>query len=373
MTYNFIPSAPHDRGENYVRASLSNVLALESSDIEILSSTDDIQRVMQPTKGRSGSEGYVNRKSGWADASEAMEALRGHVHVLGLAHGNFYWKSGSVSELTFSSRDQAPRVTGARLVSGDWVSADLTVLAAGAWSGKLLDLRGRVQATAQTLAYIQLEAEELKGWESTPAIFNLSDGFFMVPPTPDGILKIARHAHGWRNEIKIPHPEAAAHTYNTGRFECDAEPFIYTSLPTSDFDTLPPSSIGPLRAFLAELFPALAARLHQKPFSSTRVCWYADTPTGDFLVDWAPHYGRSLFVATGGSGHAFKFLPVLGEKVVERIGGKGEDETAGDYLWRWREEPELEGQDDSRGGERGLNWADERWNLAREHELMSKF
>lgn len=183
MTYSYIPSARHDRGGNYARAPLPNVLALEgasSSDIEIPSSTDDIQRVMQPTKGSSGSEGYVNRKSGWADASEAMEALRGHVHVLGLAHGNFHWKSESVSELTFSSRDQAARVTGARPVSGDLVSADLTVLAAGAWTGKLLDLRG-VQDTAQTLAYIQLEAEELKGWESTPVIFNLSDGSFMVP------------------------------------------------------------------------------------------------------------------------------------------------------------------------------------------------
>lgn len=144
---------------------------------------------MQPTNGSSESEGYVNHNSGWANASEAMEALRGHVHVLGLAQGNFHWKSGSVSELTFSSRDQAPRVDGARLVSGDLVSADLTALAAGAWSGKLFDMRGRVQATAQTLAYIQLEAEELKRWESRPTIFNLSDGFFMLPPTPDGILK----------------------------------------------------------------------------------------------------------------------------------------------------------------------------------------
>lgn len=371
LTSDYSPSTPQDRGEDYVRASLSNVLALKgisSSDIEILSSTVDIQRVMQPTGGSSGSKGYVNRKSGWADASGAMEALRSHVHVLGLAHGNFHWKSGSVSALTFSSHDHAPRVTGARLASGDWVSAGLTVLAAGAWSGRLLDMRGRVQATAQTLAYIQLEAEELKGWESTPVLFNLSNGCFLVPPTPDGILKIARHTHGWLNETKIPHPEAAA-AQKTRRSDCGMEPCIYTSLPASDFNTLPPSSIGQLRTFLAESYPALAARLHQRPFSVTRVCWYADTPTGDFLVDWVPRYGRSLFVATGGNGHAFKFLPVLGEKVVERIEGRGEgkgeeEKTADEYLWRWREELEVEGRDDSRGGERGLKWTDEKWNEA---------
>lgn len=57
--------------------------------------------------------------------------------------------------------------------------------------------------------------------------------------------------------------------------------------------------------------------------------------------------------------------------MVERIGGRGEDDgaTTGDCLWRWREELELEGQDDSRGGERGLNWAKEEWNVEREHEL----
>lgn len=275
MTYSYAPSNPHDRGVSYVRTSLTNVLALEgatSSDIEILSSMHDLQRVMQPTKGSSGSEGYVNRKCGWADASEAMEALRGHFHVLGLAHRNFHWKSGSVAKLTFSSRDQAPRVSGARLVSGDWVSADLTVPAAGAWSGKLLDLRGRVQATAQTLAYIQLEAEELKGWDSTPVIFNLSDRFFYGATHARWYPQKLRAIYWWRNEIKIPHPEAAANTCrNTGKFDCDSEPSIYTSL--FDFETLPPSSIGPLRTFLAELvFPVLAARLHdEKPFSSTRV------------------------------------------------------------------------------------------------------
>lgn len=158
-----------------------------------------------------------------------MGALRGHVHFLGLAHGNFHWTSRSVSALTFSSPDQAPRVTDAWLVSRDWVGADLTVLAAGAWSGKLLDLRGRMKATAQALAYIQLEAEELQGWESMPVLLNLSDGLFLAPPTPDGILKIARHTRRWLNETKILHPEAAA-AYKTRTSGCGMEPFIYTSL-----------------------------------------------------------------------------------------------------------------------------------------------
>lgn len=33
----------------------------------------------------------------------------------------------------------------------------------------------------------------------------------------------------------------------------------------------------------------------------------------NFLIDYVPGYQSSLFVASGGSGHGFKFLPVLGK------------------------------------------------------------
>lgn len=367
LTYS--PSDPPTTGENFVHASLANIRALgeTSSDIEILSSRDDIQHVMRPAGGSYGSKGYLNCSSGWANASGAMEALREHVHVLGLAHGDFHWINGTVLALTFSSaQKEAPRVTGARLASGDQLTVDLTILAAGAWSGKLLDLRGRVQATAQTMAYVQLEPHEAREWARTPVLLHATSGFYMIPPTPDGVLKIARHNRGWLNEIQIPHPEPlAAQVVDESGHDFSTESFIYTSLPAKDFTTLPPSSIDPLRAFLAASVPSLAPRLAQpKPFSATRVCWYADTPTGDFLVDFAPQYGRTLFVATGGSGHGFKFLPVMGEKVVERIMMRGEKSGRGEGedLWRWRENLEEKGQHDIRGEEKRLNWADEKWS-----------
>ncbi|MCJ1467955.1 hypothetical protein MMC07_006581 [Pseudocyphellaria aurata] len=367
------PSDPPTAGEKYVQASLANVRALEStsSDIEILSSSVDIQRVMQPAGGSYGSNGYVNSASGWADASGAMEALREHVHELGLAHRGFRWVKGTVAALTYSSLSKlASRVTGARLASGVQLTADLTVLAAGAWSGKYLNLQGRVQATAQTVAYVQLEPDEAREWARTPVLLHTSSGFFLIPPTPDNVLKIARHSHGWLNEIQIPHPEPpSAQLVDESGHSSSTESFIRTSLPAADFATLPPSSIGPLRDFLAACVPSLVPRLAEPSlFSATRVCWYADTPTGDFLVDYAPQYGRSLFVATGGSGHAFKFLPVLGEKVVERMTKSASARCAqngkavGEDLWRWRETLGELGGDDSRGGEKGLKWGDEKWN-----------
>ena len=47
--------------------------------------------------------------------------------------------------------------------------------------------------------------------------------------------------------------------------------------------------------------------------SDTRLCWYTDSLDNSFLIDYVPGYSETLFVASGGSGHGFKFLPVLGE------------------------------------------------------------
>lgn len=59
------------------------------------------------------------------------------------------------------------------------------------------------------------------------------------------------------------------------------------------------------------------------------MCWYTDSIDNDFIADYVPGYDDTLFVsspdegrenvdehryqvASGGSGHGFKFLPVLG-------------------------------------------------------------
>jgi sarcosine oxidase/L-pipecolate oxidase len=46
-----------------------------------------------------------------------------------------------------------------------------------------------------------------------------------------------------------------------------------------------------------DLFPQLAPR----GFEKVGICWYNDTPTGDFIFDYHPEH-KNLFIATGGSG-----------------------------------------------------------------------
>ena len=54
------------------------------------------------------------------------------------------------------------------------------------------------------------------------------------------------------------------------------------------------------------------------PIAETRLCLYTDTTDGDFLIDRHPDV-EGLVVATGGSGHGFKFAPVIGELVAETV------------------------------------------------------
>src|SRR5271154_4415679 len=56
-------------------------------------------------------------------------------------------------------------------------------------------------------------------------------------------------------------------------------------------------------------------------------------PDGNFLIDYHPSCDN-LFIATGGSGHAFKFFPVIGEKVLAAIERRLDPELKN--LWSWR-------------------------------------
>jgi sarcosine oxidase/L-pipecolate oxidase len=84
-----------------------------------------------------------------------------------------------------------------------------------------------------------------------------------------------------------------------------------------------------------------------------------DTRNGDFLISYHPKY-KGLFIATGGSGHGFKFLPVIGDSIVECIQGRTPEDFKG--RWEWPKERMPEEQwagDGSRGGPVGQVLAEE--------------
>jgi glycine/D-amino acid oxidase-like deaminating enzyme len=73
--------------------------------------------------------------------------------------------------------------------------------------------------------------------------------------------------------------------------------------------------------FLGERFPALA----DAPLTESRVCQYANTSNGDFLIDRHPD-DRNVWLIGGGSGHGFKHGPAVGEYAAAQILGFGSPE-----------------------------------------------
>lgn len=362
----------------YVDESHTNVVALEPTatserctlpesrghgrpKIETLRSAEDVRRCAG-TGGINGVQGYVNWTSGWADAEACMRFVYGKVQ----ATQRVRFVKGTVARLDIDFNGPQKRVRGAVLTDGRALSADLTIVAAGAWSSVLLDLRGMVKATGQTLAYVPLAPSEQAALGASPTVLNLSTGMFCIPPSQN-LLKLARHGHGYVNPITIPHPEEPLSAANN----------ITVSLPRTHLTTPPLPAHLPREATLAlqqlahDLYPPGAAPhdksfsplpIAARPFSATRLCYYADTPSGDFLISYHPDYAdRSLFVATGGSGHGFKFLPVIGDKIVDCI--RGDCPDAFREKWAWPKERVLPEDgwagDGSRGGPKGMVLDDE--------------
>lgn len=333
---------PDKEGSDYVRNSLQNVRKLcGKENIEECLSRDDVKK-MAGTGGGSGSYGYLNRTSGWADAEGGMRFLRRKVEAL----NRVKFLTGTVTSLTYS--DDLTKVTGAVLSTGEVLVAELTMLAAGAWTPSLIDLSGRAEASGQVIAYLLLSSEEQKRLENIPVMLSFTSGMFIIPPR-NNILKIARHAYGYLNPVRIPHSDPKIRAKKTGAM-------VKVSVPMTSHNTpglwIPKEGEEACRQCLKEMVPWLSER----PFEGTRICWYTDTPKGDFLVDYHPEY-KGLFLATGGSGHAFKFLPVIGEEVLEVLEGRVEKGSLRE-LWKWTEN-KVEGKeimlgDGSRSGTPGL-------------------
>jgi len=86
------------------------------------------------------------------------------------------------------------------------------------------------------------------------------------------------------------------------------------------------------RAFFNESLPSMA----DSPKISDRLCFYCDTFDGDLWIGRDPER-TGLLVSAGGSGHAFKFTPLLGQITADVLEGV-ENEYASRFAWRDRGE-----------------------------------
>ncbi|KAI1141857.1 putative fructosyl amino acid protein [Hypoxylon sp. FL0543] len=339
-------------GLAYAKKSWINAMALAQAEGRPMSSVRMMSGAHHLAKiaglGEFADWGYLNEASGWADAEASMKWYYERV----AATGRVKFVNGTAESL--EADESTKRVTGVHMKDGSTLSADLVTVAAGAWTPTLVDLSQQAVATGQVLGYIDLTEEEQEKLEKVPVVLNLTTGLFMIPPR-NRVLKFARHAFGYLNPKPLSKPPL-------GVPGSDKPPPSIVSQPHTHLDdanlSIPEEGEKALREAVRRMIPW--PELQERPFSRTRLCWYTDTPTGDWIIDYHPHW-RNLFVATGGSGHAFKFLPVIGNRVVDSIMGKCPVEFKD--KWRWKAVGDVETaivtEDGSRGGQPGLLLEDE--------------
>jgi glycine/D-amino acid oxidase-like deaminating enzyme len=231
-------------------------------------------------------DGYFNPVGGWADATATVTTLARGLSI----------RAGRVERL----------VDDGAIIDGERVRADGVVVCAGSWVPLLVpELAPHLRAVGQPVFHLRPADPTLFEARHFP-VFGADisrTGFYGFPVNRDGIVKIANHGTGT--------PLAAGDEHREVR----------------------PADEAALRAMLAETFPALASA----PIVGRRLCVYCDTADGDFWIARHPSRPR-LTVATGGSGHAFKFAPVLGELIAKTFLGEPHPLA---HKFRWR--PELAG------------------------------
>lgn len=241
-------------------------------------------------------DGYWNPSGGWAESGAVVADLLAQAQAAGVAI-----RAGvAVTALA----DDGARVRGA-IVDGARVAADLVLVCAGAWTTTLVpELAGPLRATGQPVFHLAPADPTMFAPARFP-VFGADlarTGWYGFPLT-DGVVKLANHGTGVAIDPAAP---AAARVVRA-------------------------SDEAALREFLRAALPALAGA----PIVRRRLCVYGDTADGHFWI--APHPTRAgLAVAAGGSGHAFKFAPVLGPLIADLATGVPHPLAA---RCRWR--PEL--------------------------------
>ncbi|KAJ5125868.1 L-pipecolate oxidase [Penicillium atrosanguineum] len=298
---------------DWIANSKTTVLANGGTVEDLKDATELLKSYPNIQSDLSGMNGYLNRRGGWADATGSIQKLASRCTVEGVSIVT--GPRGSVVSL----RKEGSRVVGVNVASGDSILASQVILSTGAWTNRLLNVAHAASSSGQPVGFIQLTAEEARSLENTPVMINMTDGVFIFPPSPgSNILKLARHGYGYANEVTVQND--GTRTISTPKFD------------TSNAETgyLPDDADEDLRKGLRRFCPRFADR----PWSFRRLCWYTDTPKGDFIIDNHPTM-EGLFVATGGAGHGFKFLPILGKYIADCFENKASEELRK----KWRLEP----------------------------------
>lgn len=209
--------------------------------------------------------------------------------------------------------------------------AQLVVVSCGPWTTRLVpELDGINEATGGNVVVFKIPEHRkdlyekyrsrnfpIVGWKTGHSREkDFMGGMFMFPVMePEGYMKMIVRQTKYTNPIKLENGRVVS------------VPWTSNSDPPAD--RLTDHIVKQLRSWLQVFFPDLVeAGIKLEP----KVLWYTDTINNDYIYDFVPGK-KNLFVACGGSGHAFKMLPVLGQFLVDKMEGRENFYT---NLFKWR-------------------------------------
>ena len=234
--------------------------------------------------------GTYSREGGFVESGRAIARLLVQAREDGveLSEGTSF---GRLLHERSGPADSPGRVVGIVSSRGERIEASVVVAALGAWTPHALPwMAAELRSTGHPVFHLAPADPSLFLAERFPVFCAdiQTTGYYGFPVHPRTfVVKIGRHG-----------PGRALHPGSTERAVTQAE-------------------IEDVRAFLAATFPAL----RDAPIPFTRICLYCDSRDGHFWIAHDPER-PGLVLATGDSGHAFKFAPVLGPLVADVVEGR---------------------------------------------------
>lgn len=293
--------------------------------------------------------GVLDSTSGVLHAYNACIYVNQKLRSLGV---NFVTgEQGEVTSLITKEND-IDTVTGIKTKDGELHYADLVIAAAGPWTATLVpELAGLSEAHSGNVLLIKVpedrpDLRKKYSFENFPIFAwrggevrekDKYGGFGVFPVSePDGLIKIFCRQKKFANQTPVK-KTSADHA-------AQDEDKVITSVPVTSRSNPPETRLArTLVTQTKDIFKVFFPDLAPLGIYKTQLLWYTDTINNDFIIDWAPGHksqdkgsnkGKSnLLVVTGGSGHGFKFLPVLGRFVVDVIEGR-ENEYTRKFQWR---------------------------------------
>jgi sarcosine oxidase len=223
------------------------------------------------------------------------------------AHIKVARDAGAEARLNEGVLDWIPDGSGVRVTTAAGTySADRLVLAAGAWNGELIpDLVLPLTIERQTVFWLDPKGDARDYDAARFPIYayeyrrgSICYGF---PRLPRGVKASVMHDG-----------ETVTDADNVKR-------------------AVDQSEVGPLRAALRPILPALA----DAPVRESAVCLFTNTPDHDFIIDFHP-FTPQVLISSPCSGHGFKFASAIGEIQAELLmTGKSSFDLSPFRISRW--------------------------------------